>query len=135
MEIRDLFGDGEPTGDLIRKACLCDSTKPLVVLPTCVVHPQISVACESRVKGAECIVRIDPTAQGLPREVVCDAIRRGSDIVLDFPAGGVPPESMMREVANLVRRLRTSGLTITLSGLATSVRARISRLEASLGRI
>lgn len=132
MEIRDLFGDGESSGDLVRVACFghssangatsgCEGRKP-------------DDDCLPPAVGGERVVRVDPASAGLPRETVRTAVSEGADIILEFLPGAIPSDTMLREVASLVRRLRTSGLSLTLTGLATSIRARISRLEASLGR-
>lgn len=79
-------------------------------------------------------MKVEPSALGLPRELLRQAVSQGADIVLEFIPGFSPSDNMVREIASVVRRLRTSGLSLTLSGLATSIRARISRQEALLGR-
>lgn len=79
-------------------------------------------------------MKVDPSAIGLPRDLLRQAISQGADIVIEFLPGFIPSDGMVREIASVMRRLRTSGLSLTLSGLATSIRARISRQEALLGR-
>jgi hypothetical protein len=133
MEIRDLFGDGDVAGDLVREACLNCSTGA----PTdgCTGSERAEQpGCRFAQSDSPQVLRIDPTVGNLPRQDVLCAIRKGLDIVLEFPTGFQPAESLLREIAILVRRLRTSGLTLSLAGLAHPVRARISSLEVALGR-
>jgi len=80
------------------------------------------------------VLKVDPDATGLPRSAVRDALSDGADLVLEFSVGRTPCDAILREVAILVRRLRTAGISLSIHGLANSVRCRISRLEASLGR-
>jgi len=133
MEIRDLFGDGASSGDLVRVACFGHSTANGPDAG-CDLGRQPDDDCLPPSVGGERVVRVDPASAGLPRETLRKAVSEGADIILEFLPGAIPSDAMLREVASLVRRLRTSGLSLTLTGLATSIRARISRLEASLGR-
>lgn len=134
MEFRDLFGDGDVSGDLVRQACFCQSCNRTDGCDECASR----YACDSESAlagwGGRRIVEIDPEAEGLPREAVRTALLEGADIVLVFAQGVIPSDRILREVAHLVRRLRTAGTTLTIDGLANSMRARIARLEASLGR-
>jgi len=133
MEIHDLFGDGDASGDLVRLACLnCSTGASAEGCSESGSHPDSG--CRFAENNGPHVVRIDPCTGDLPRQDVLCAIRKGLDIVLEFPAGLQPAESLLREVAILVRRLRTSGLNLSLAGLANPVRARISSLEVALGR-
>lgn len=133
MEIRDLFGDGQSSGDLVRVACFGQASGGLALVDHCdgsFPLPQ----CGPAPGPQECVVKVDPSAIGLPRDLLRQAISQGADIVIEFLPGFIPSDGMVREIASVMRRLRTSGLSLTLSGLATSIRARISRQEALLGR-
>lgn len=133
MEIRDLFGDGSSSGDLVRVACFGHSSLGQPFAEGCDGSFGAS-ECGPEAAARECVVRVEPSAAGLPRDLLRQAISQGADIVLEFLPGCIPSDSMVREIASVMRRLRTSGLSLTLSGLATSIRARISRQEALLGR-
>lgn len=133
MEIRDLFGDGSASGDLVRVACFGHASRGIPVSDRC-EGPFEASECGPEPGHRECIVKVEPSASGLPRDVLRQAVSQGADIVLDFLPGFVPSDGMVKEIASVMRRLRTSGLSLTLSGLATSIRARISRQEALLGR-
>lgn len=133
MEIRDLFGDGSTSGDLVRVACFGHASSGLAVSERC-DGPFDKSECGPQALGRECVVQVEPSALGLPRDILRQAVSQGADIVLEFLPGFSPSDGMVREIASVMRRLRTSGLSLTLSGLATSIRARISRQEALLGR-
>lgn len=133
MEIRDLFGDGSASGDLVRVACFGHAASGLPVVDRC-MGPFDQENCGPAPTSQECVVKVEPSASGLPRDLLRQAVSQGADIVLEFIPGFSPSDNMVREIASVVRRLRTSGLSLTLSGLATSIRARISRQEALLGR-
>ncbi|MCB9497648.1 MAG: hypothetical protein H6686_12250 [Fibrobacteria bacterium] len=133
MELRDLFGDGSRMGNLVRKSCPV-AADLMVDVDHCPEGQCRFPQSMGDYTGKQRVVRVDPTQDSLPRSEVVDAVRRGQDLELSFPPSEVPTESILREVATLVRRLRTSGLQLTFTGLAMSVRARIARLEASLGR-
>lgn len=133
MEIRDLFGDGTSSGDLVRVACFGHAASGIPVVDRC-QGPFDKSECGPEPVARECVVKVESSAMGLPRELLRQAVSQGADIVLEFLPGFSPSDVMVREIASVVRRLRTSGLSLTLSGLATSIRARISRQEALLGR-
>lgn len=133
MEIRDLFGDGSTSGDLVRVACFGHASTGLTVSERC-DGPFDKSECGPEPASRECVVKVEPSASGLPREILRQAVSQGADIVLEFLPGFSPSDGMVREIASVMRRLRTSGLSLTISGLATSIRARISRQEALLGR-
>lgn len=134
MEFRDLFGDGDVSGDLVRKACFCLSCNRTDGCDECASRFSGESECGTTGWGGRRIVEIDPGADGIPREQVRSALLDGADIVLVFRLGMIPSDRLLGEVAHLVRRLRSAGTTLTIDGLANSVRARIARLEASLGR-
>lgn len=133
MEIHDLFGDGDASGDLVREACLnCSTGAPP---DGCLASERTAKpGCRFSDDTSPRVVRIEAAQGILPRQDVMCAIRKGLDIVLEFPAGFQPAEDLLREIAILVRRLRTSGLNLSLAGLANPVRARISSIEVALGR-
>lgn len=136
MEFRDLFGDGDASGDLVRQVCF---KRASCVSCECENCPSRSVDGDSDCDPLECggatILAIDSGAVGLPRNEIRAALSAGSDIVLDFSENQAPDESLLREVAILVRRLRTAGVSLSIRGLPNSIRSRVARLEASLGRM
>lgn len=133
MEIRDLFGDGSESGDLVRVACFGHASSGIPVVDRC-QGPFDKTECGPEPGHRECVLKVESSAPGLPRDLLRQAVSQGADIVLEFLPGFSPSDIMVREIASVVRRLRTSGLSLTLSGLAISIRARISRQEALLGR-
>lgn len=135
MEFRDLFGDGDASGDLVRQVCFqrasclsCDCEN----CPSC--SGGVDSDCGPIEAGGARILTIEPGATGLPRDAIRAALSEGADIVLEFSASHTPDDAILREAAHLVRRLRTAGVSLSIRGLANSIRSRIARLEASLGR-
>lgn len=134
MQFRDLFGDGDVSGDLDRKACLSLSCNWKECCETCSCRDSAESECGKTGWGGQRVIEIAQDAVGLPREAVRAALLDGADIVLNFSKGAALSERMLQEVAHLLRRLRSAGTSVALHGLANTVRARIARQEASLGR-
>lgn len=129
MEIRDLFGDGSSEGDIRRTACLRCSMAPGGASVECMGRP---ADCPEVPDPDEAVVPVSPEATRLPREAVREAVRLGRDLRLDFEKGRKHTDPLLRETANLVRRLRTAGMTVTLAGLGSSERSRLARHENEL---
>jgi len=125
MEFRDLFGDGSASGDFRRVGCLHEVFED----GTCPNAHRHHVSGCQHAAPTRRAVEVDPLANRLPRERIRSILESGDEICLEFPKGASPSEELLAETAHLLRKLRNTGIPLTVSGLSTADKARLSRLE------
>jgi hypothetical protein len=125
MEFRDLFGDGSSEGDFHRSGCLHEAS-PDGTCPNAHLEHQSGCRHSAPVHRT---VEVDPLADRLPRERIRSILEAGDEICLEFVQGAVPTESVLAETAHLLRKLRNTGIPLTVCGLSTADKSRLSRLE------
>ncbi len=124
MEIHDLFGDNSPEGDIVRIGCLHERG-PDGICQSGVPEP--GTACLRR-QSSRRTVRVADSA-GLPRERIRDILQAGDEPVLEFAFGSEPSDSILSETAHLLRKLRNTGINVTVAGLSVAQKAKLGRME------
>lgn len=124
MEIHDLFGDKSPEGNVVRVGCLhecgpdgsCQSGAP-----------EPGTACLRRTPCRRTVRLTDES--GLPRAQIRDILQAGDEPVLEFDFISSPSDSTLFETAHLLRKLRNTGINVTVAGLSVAQKAKLGRME------
>jgi hypothetical protein len=125
MEFRDLFGDRSADGDFKRLGCIHESDSDGRCL-----HAAASdqTGCwESR--PVKQVVHIPSGCTGLPRELIRTILQSGDELTLQFEQGVSPTLTALTETANILRKLRNTGIHVSVSGLSTPDKSKLTRLE------
>lgn len=125
MEFRDLFGDRSPEGNFTRLGCIHESGPDGRCL-----HGNASeqtVCWETRPERQ--VVHVPSGCTGLPRELIRSILQSGDELILQFEQGSSPAHTSLSETAHILRKLRNTGINVTVSGLSTLDKAKLSRLE------
>ncbi len=124
MEIHDLFGDKSPEGDVVRVGCLHERGPDGICQSGA---PTPGTACQRR-QSCRRAVRVADAA-GLPRERIRDILQAGDEPVLEFDFGSAPSDSVLSETAHLLRKLRNTGINVTVAGLSVAQKTKLGRME------
>ena len=124
MEIHDLFGDKSPEGNVVRVGCLHE----LGPDGTCQSgSPSSRNACLRRAPCRRTVRLAD--GSGLPRAQIREILQAGDEPVLEFDSRSNLPDSTLFETAHLLRKLRNTGINVTVAGLSVAQKAKLGRME------
>lgn len=125
MEFRDLFGDQSAEGNFKRLGCIHGTGSEGQCLHG---KPSDQTVCwESRPEKQ--IVHVPSGCNGLPRELVRGILQSGDQLILQFEQGATATLKVLTETAHILRKLRNTGIDVTVSGLSTPDRTKLTRLE------
>ena len=125
MEFRDLFGDQSSEGNFTRLGCLHESGPDGQCLQG---TPSEQAVC-SETRPEKQIVLVPAGCTGLPRELIRSILQSGDELTLQFAQGTPLVPTVLTETAHILRKLRNTGIHVTVSGLSTLDKSKLSRLE------
>ncbi len=125
MEFRDLFGDQSEEGNFRRVGCL----RNITAKESCPHCPDGDLSVCWHAQPRRRTVHVDLGSQALPRSEIRSILQSGDELFLEFDSRTPASDSLLAETSHLLRKLRNTGIGATLSGLSTTDKAKLSRLE------
>lgn len=125
MEFRDLFGDRSSEGNFKRLGCIHETDPD----GRCLQGTASDQAVCWETRPEKQVVHVPSGCTGLPRELIRTILQSGDELILQFEQGASPTLSALTETAHILRKLRNTGIHVTVSGLSTADKSKLSRLE------
>jgi hypothetical protein len=125
MEFRDLFGDQSSEGNFTRLGCIHESGPD----GQCLQGNATEQAICWETRPEKQVVHVPSGCTGLPRELIRSILQSGDELILQFEQGASPTATALTETAHILRKLRNTGISVTVSGLSTIDKSKLSRLE------